>query len=356
MSAGRYGGMPRHPNDVTPQWLTARLRESGALPSGSVTSLDVDPVEKSLTAQTARLTIGYDLKTAPGAPRGLFMKFAEPDDRLADMTRREVEFYSQKLPAGLPLARCYFAACEGQTGATCILLEELGGTHCQTPWPLPPSLSMCEAAVATLARLHAFWWNSRPSETGTSGLPSRRKHHEFAGHIEHLLPRFLDFLGDRLPQDRRDLMRKVCDRLPALLWDRVSGGRPITLVHGDAHFWNVMLPKDPARHGCVFVDWQAWRRDVGAFDLAYMIALHWYRDRRARHEEHLLRTYHEALRQEISTDYGWGELLADYRLGHLRNFVVPLFQLQMDLFPGIWWSHLERLFLAFEDLDCAELL
>ena len=97
-------------------------------------------------------------------------------------------------------------------------------------------------------------------------------------------------------------------------------------------------------------------RQGDAGDLAYMIALHWDRARRARHERPLLRRYHAALSAEIPDGYAWDALLADYRLGHLRNIVVPIFQQQMGATNGGWWSHLERWFLAFEDLGCDELL
>lgn len=79
-----------------------------------------------------------------------------------------------------------------------------------------------------------------------------------AAHVQTLLPAFFDAVGD-LPRDRRDLMAAVCERIPTLLSDRAARGYPITRVHGDPHFWNVFFPKDPARHGCVFVDWEDWR-------------------------------------------------------------------------------------------------
>jgi len=36
--------------------------------------------------------------------------------------------------------------------------------------------------------------------------------------------------------------------------------------------------------------------------------------------------------------------------------IVPIFQYQAGNAHASWWSHLERWFLAFEDLDCRELI
>ena len=48
--------------------------------------------------------------------------------------------------------------------------------------------------------------------------------------------------------------------------------------------------------------------------------------------------------------------MADYRLGHLHNSIVPLFQLNMGEPGEGWWPHVGRLFLSYDDLDCGALL
>jgi hypothetical protein len=40
----------------------------------------------------------------------------------------------------------------------------------------------------------------------------------------------------------------------------------------------------------------------------------------------------------------------------VRQLSVPVFQHANKLSALIWWSHLERIFLAFDDLGCEELL
>ena len=356
MSTSTRGGVPRHPNDVSPEWLTARLRADGVLSSGAVTKVTAQKTNDWNMARSARIAIEYDGNANQQAPRNLFVKIMEDEDPYADFIAGEIAFYSEPLPDRLPLATCFGAARDPDTGVTHVLLEDLSQTHTHSRWPLPPSLARCEAAVTALARIHGHWWNCHVSESDAFGIDLRLKRQRFAGHLPNLLAGFLDFVGEAVPADRQDVMRSVCGRLPDLLDERLFGGKPITRNHGDPHFWNIMFPKDPSRHGCVFIDWEDWQYNPPAFDLAYMIALHWYPDHRARHEEHLLGVYHNALLGEISTGYSWEDLMADYRLGHLHNFIVPLFQLKMGEPSEGWWPHVERLFLSFDDLDCAALL
>lgn len=356
MSAPTHGGVPRHPDDVTPQWLTARRQENGVLSSGAVTKVTAHKTNDWNMTRSARIAVDYDDAANRQAPRNLFVKIMETPDTYADFIPGEIVFYSEALPDDLPLARCYSAARDRDTGITHVLLENLSPTHRHSQWPFPPSIALCEAAVTGLAQIHDRWWKYEVSDGDEFGIDWRLKLDRFGGHIRTLLVEFLDYVGDALPDDRRAIMATVVGHLPELLRDRLSDGRQITRNHGDPHFWNIMFPRDPAHHGCIFVDWEDWQYNPPVFDLAYMIALHWFPDHRARHEENLLRVYHRALLGEMSTGYSSDDLMADYRLGHLHNFILPVFQLNMGVPDGSWWLHMEGLFLSYGGLDCGALL
>lgn len=100
------------------------------------------------------------------------------------------------------------------------------------------------------------------------------------------------------------------------------------------------------------IDWQSCEIGVGPADLAYMIALHWFPERRAHLEVPLLRHYHNRLLEGGITTYSW----YDYRLSAINNLLIPVWQWFVKIPASIWWHHLERGFLAFDDLKCAELL
>ena len=56
------------------------------------------------------------------------------------------------------------------------------------------------------------------------------------------------------------------------------------------------------------------------------------------------------------TGYEHGALNEDYRLSALLQIMTPVWQAAIDLPPAIWWSHLERIMLAVDDLGCRDLL
>ena len=121
--------------------------------------------------------------------------------------------------------------------------------------------------------------------------------------------------------------------------------------------WNLLCPRDGgATSGIRLLDWDSWRIGRAAADLAYMMAVHWYPERRARLEARLLERYHFELRARGVTDYTLEHLWEDYRLSVIGLLAIPVWQHMLGLPPGIWWPHLNRIVAAFEDLDCAALL
>ncbi|HEY4986675.1 MAG TPA: aminoglycoside phosphotransferase, partial [Bradyrhizobium sp.] len=131
--------------------------------------------------------------------------------------------------------------------------------------------------------------------------------------------------------------------------------RNMTVIQGDSHVWNNFLPRDGGDDVRIF-DWDCWRVDVAADDLAYMLALHWYPDRRRRMEQPLLDCYHSALLESGVKGYDRAALTEDYRLAVLWQATTPIWQAMSNIPPLIWWNNLERIFLAVDDLNCQELL
>lgn len=56
------------------------------------------------------------------------------------------------------------------------------------------------------------------------------------------------------------------------------------------------------------------------------------------------------------TDYTWEQLYDDYRLCVIRKLFHPAWQWEVGDQTSKWWLHLERLMLAYVDLDCRALL
>jgi len=56
-----------------------------------------------------------------------------------------------------------------------------------------------------------------------------------------------------------------------------------------------MLPRDGGLEDIRIFNWDSWRIDTATDDLAYMMAMHWYPERRRLLERPLLDRYHGAL-------------------------------------------------------------
>lgn len=153
-----------HLADITPKWLTDRLRAQGYLPHGEVREIHETKREKTTTSLTAQLHVVYSADATNTAPERLFLKIAKPElpaEVLAIVGKRKVSFYNAirgtKIAHLVP--RCYDAAYAEESGQFQLLLEDVSEMHYQTEWPLPPDLSACEQAIDCLATLHAHWWN-----------------------------------------------------------------------------------------------------------------------------------------------------------------------------------------------------
>jgi hypothetical protein len=352
---------------VSPEWLTRLLHKHGALPHGQVTAVQKIPSRStiSITFTLARLAVSYSDNAPPSAPTRLFLKFSKPgfDAALsASVGKNEVAFYTTVVHAmrGSATVHCYDAVYDPETGKSHVLLEDLSETHFQTEWPLPPIRQHCEAVMECLAQFHAFWWEHPRLGTEIGQLPTEEARKAGTADTHRRIRGFLDFLGDRLSVDRRQVYDKILTSLPGL-WDRHRGTRlserkAFTLVHGDAQVWNFFYPCDATTDHVRIIDWQFWHLGVGTDDLAYMMALHWYPERRCVMERELLKRYHTELLRHGVANYPWDECWFDYRVSALTNLLVPALQWSVKLPAAVWWSHLERAMSAFHDLGGDELL
>ena len=118
-------------------------------------------------------------------------------------------------------------------------------------------------------------------------------------------------------------------------------------------FWNVLLPKNEWQVP-IWIDWQTWGVSFGAHDLAYLIGLHWFPERRRRFEKNILRTYLAELHRR-GIDYRYDDLTYDYRLQVAGQLFTPMYFWALKVPASTWWPHLDRAFSAFDDLDCHEL-
>jgi hypothetical protein len=339
--------------------LTDALRRAGVLDDARVSEVAVESSQNTVLSRIIRLELRYDGE-APRAPKALILKTCHPDraETFWFSGEREVAFYTQaaaRMPSGI-VPHCFEAVCDASTKTWHLLLEDLALTHrIATAWPLPPTQAQCESIVAALAQVHAAWWDDPRlgSEIGRLVSPAERE--AWLKRFAEGFQKFADHMGDRLPKARRALFERLLAQGERFFDQRDRLGN-VTISHGDAHVWNVLLPRDGVSDSARWFDWDAWSIDTGANDLAYMMAMHWYPDRRALLERSLLDRYHRELVACGVTGYSRAALDEDYRRAALLLIGRPVWQWANNIPPVIWWNNLERILLAVDDLGARDLL
>lgn len=350
----------RHLDEITVEWLTSLLRNAGHLTSGSVTSVDVEAeVFSGAIASLASLRLTYSDDAKGHLPTQLLLKSSKEnlhEERLA-LGRKEVEFYRAGVSQDLPIPRCYDLASNPETGHTHILMEDLSTTHFHHPAPIPPSPDHCELIVDCLSRIHAHWWES-PDLGGGIGDPyNPSKLKENRRRLLGTIPAFMDYLGPSLLSGQRRMYERILQSDILTRHDvRLRKPKNITLIHGDSHTGNFMLPHDLETGRAVAIDWHLWGIYIGTTDLAFFIAHKWSARRRAEFEQPLLRRYHQALIEYGVEGFGWDDCWHDYRESVILAALIPIGQFRRKQHDGLVWSGIECSSAAYEDLDCAELL
>ena len=158
--------LPAGPTELTADWLTGALRETGVISDASVTGLDYEIIGEGVgvLGQLARFNLTYD-KPEDGAPNSLVGKFpaATQENRdLANLFRfyeREVRFYEQIADeVELRTPRRYYSHFDDETNDFMLLMEDLGSARCGNQ---VEGCARHEAAttILNMAPFHATWWN-----------------------------------------------------------------------------------------------------------------------------------------------------------------------------------------------------
>jgi hypothetical protein len=337
-------------------YLTSALHR--VLGKACVAEVRVGSNRSTILSRIIRLRLTYD-HPVPDAPDTVILKtgLAHTMNTAWNGGRQEVEFYTRIAPM-LPdcvVPRCFDAQWDSETGAWHLLLEDLTDTHViATEWPLPASLAQSQTILTARAKFNAAWWDNPRLGVSAGTWLDAEAIEQYQQRLEGNYAALADRLGDILPPERRDLYRRFLDAVPRL-FGRYHTHRNVTIMQGDSHIWNCFLPRDGGSDVRLF-DWDAWRPQVAALDLSYMMAMHWYPDRRQRMERPLLDHYHAVLLDQGVTGYDRRALEDDYRWSVLMHIATPLTQAALRIPPLIWWNNLERILIAVDDLGCREFL
>ncbi|MGB8388697.1 phosphotransferase family protein [Mycobacterium sp.] len=306
--------IPRYPDDVTPEWLSAALSERRS--PVEVSDVDVVAIGTGQTGATFRVTARYATDSAD-LPQTFVIKLPAQDDTVRDRVtigyRSECAFYASVADrVRVPTPQCFYCEISDDAMDYALLLAD------QAPAVQGDQIAGCgeqeaRLAVIALAGLHAPSWCdpvwldfpgiafARPDEASATGLGEVAK---MSAEIT------LEKLGDRLSADDRETFTTAMGLVtPWLLAERDR----FALLHGDYRLDNMLFDPDLSRVSVV--DWQTLGVGLPTRDLAYFAATSLDSPLRATIEEDLVADYHRTLTGYGVADYDRETCWRDYRLG-----------------------------------------
>ena len=337
---------------MTPERLPQLLRARGYLHSGSVVAITTTQTFESPTAYVYLLHPTYSSHASDHAPARLALK-SYKHGVSSLLISREVTFYSVLVPSvsRLPIARCYAAEYDPETGIAYCLLEDRTMTHRAGTLTAIASEVQLRAVVEALAQLHAAFWN-HPYVLHTL-LPSTVEVFvdDFTYHRQRL-NELSRALGNRLPVDWQAILSKFIDRAHDLQLARLTTQGDLTLAHSDPHLGNVLFPRNADADHALLIDFAFARTWWGSRDVAFALTFATDPPQRRAVESALVQHYHARLEQYGIKNYSREQCWHDYRMGVVANLRTVLGSRK----EPYAWHRLERAIHAYIDLACDELL
>lgn len=283
---------PTHPGDVSPDWLTERLRNSGVLDTGRVTVVRWEAIGTGQVGDSARFHLTYD-RDGDG-PTTVAGKFPAADAMSRGtaaafgLYSKEVGFYRDLAPRLEVRVPSVLAAEIAEDGIDFILLfEDLG------PARGGNQLSSCthadaEAAMRQAAALHAPSWENE-AIIGADWLKPREGHID---QVKALYPGAQAIFRERYADLLEPEYMAVCERLNEAA-DHWFGrdGTPKCLLHGDFRLDNMLFDIKGGAEPIAVLDWQTVAVGNALTDIGYFMGTGIGNALRQEHEDQLLDLY-----------------------------------------------------------------
>ena len=277
------------PADLTAEWLTA------AIGAGRVVSFEVERIGTGQMSECYRVRLTYGSGQGP-ASVVLKVAASDPTSRQTGhalgLYEREVRFYSDLAP-GLdgPIARCFHASYDPQTGVFALLLDDAA--------PAEVGDEIRGASVADATRALTYLGRLHGPLVGSSALGAAPWLNSASPMNQALLSQLFTGFVDRYAAEITPEQRAVCERLvesfDAYVAAEAAADRPRGLVHGDYRLDNMLFGRPGALRDLTVVDWQTVTWGPALTDLAYFLGCALpVADRRAHYDE-LLGAYHAGL-------------------------------------------------------------
>lgn len=277
------------PDDLTAEWLTATV---GA---GTVESFAVDRIGTGQMSECYRVRLTYGRGTGPDS---VVLKVAASDPmsrqtgQALGLYEREVRFYADVAPKlGGPIASCYHASCQPETGMFTLLLDDASPAEVGDEIR-GATIEDAKLALTELGRLHAPLMGS---ETLAEAEWLNRETPMNQALIGGLFNGFVERYGSVIEPQQRLVCQRLVDSFDAYLAEESAPDRVKGLVHGDYRLDNMLFGRPGSVRDLTVVDWQTVTWGPALTDVAYFLGCALQVEDRRAHYDELLGAYCEGL-------------------------------------------------------------
>ncbi|MBW2624443.1 MAG: phosphotransferase [Deltaproteobacteria bacterium] len=381
--------IPKSAEEITPEWLTGALTESGVLSGNSVRAIKREVIgsEQGYMGILTRLSIEYD-QPDDAAPSTMVAKIPtqEPKNKMIMEAfwnfERENRLYEEildQLPLRTP--RCYYSDFDPGKGEKWVnsvykrygklpkglaglyfyyvgmrnlrlkrryilLLEDFGGLE-QIDQRDGCSLEDAKLVMKPLGIAHAAFWES--PQLNKYWL---KDHADFSNMMGFLASRGIPVLKKAFPEKLSQKENEVFDWLMknnANLAEYTKT-RPNTLIHTDYRLDNIFF--DRVNNNVAVIDWQASCPGLGLFDPCFFILNNGSSPFTHDQAEELITIYHQGLVEGGLSDYSLEECMSDYKYGlliALRYVLIIIGGIEVEKDPnakallGLWLDRMKPL-------------
>ncbi len=316
---------PTQPADVSPAWLTERLRLAGLIGTATVSSVRWEPIGTGQVGDSARFHLEYDCANA--GPTTVAGKFPAADAMSRGtaaafgLYAKEVGFYREIAPQLAVRVPGVLAAEIAGDGVDFVLIfEDLG------PARGGNQLASCSAEDARAgmrqaAAIHAPSWNN----TALTGIEWLQPREGQVDQIKALYGNAQAIFRERYADTLEPEFMALCDELNEGRenWFGRNAG-PRSIIHGDFRLDNMLFDIKGAAEPIAVLDWQTVAAGNPLTDIGYFMGTGIGDPLRRAHEGELLDLYCAEMTARgvpLSREAIWD----DYVLGAIHGISTAVF-------------------------------
>ncbi|KAA1193204.1 phosphotransferase [Pseudohalioglobus sediminis] len=311
------------PAEITAEWFTRALHESGRLPEGRVTDVDYTIIGTGKMGDNARFQLCYEgLETE--APASVIVKFPAADETARMMAGAQGAYFNEVMfyrhladKTSIRTPEIFANEISEDRMDFIIVMEDMAPAEPGSQL-VGETLARTQVALKQAARLASAFYDDDSLKACDFVVKSTEPEGAKVGQdfLQQFWPTFLQRFGDSLDASAKQFGEHYVNNHVRFACHYAG---PKTLVHGDFRSENILFDGDMA---CT-VDWQTISEHSPLTDLAYFMGgsvdtaqrRQWERDVVAEYRDELAR-----LGVKLSLDDCWNQ----YRLQSMHGLMITI--------------------------------